>query len=350
MNGLLTEREWRKKAARQYRRRPAWWGAQCVISRQSRLKRDPAFRAFLLLLSLCIAMMLPVMTPHRTSETFVQQMSLPQTAGFSPREVKDIRYGWPEVTTVSRVFAADELMRGRLMLLDEVHPLPRSAPPPNTFSIAAYGRGMVPVISLNIKSGRETIDALISLFDALRNAGAEGLAVWRGSTSAAQQRQEQLQTMRGLMQRMSVTESLAQVQAELDAPASGEMLQEHAVEIRLRAAPEMQLENSPQGRKLLQLAWRHGFVRTDPAKRPFRFRYVGKAHATAMTYLDVNLQEYLQWMHEKGRLTVYRDGKPQYLILCQPLDGTRAALSLPMDAAYEVSMDNLGYAIAACTL
>lgn len=350
MNGLLTEREWRKKAACRNRRRPAWCGAQCVIPvKRNMLQHDPAFRVFLLLLSLCIAVMLPVMTPRTPKEAFIQQMSLPQTAGFSPRSVKEISYTLPAGPTIAHIFSSDQLLRGKMMLLDNVHRLPSNAPPPNTFSIAAYGHGMVPVTALNIKSGRQTIEALIKLFDALRREGTEGLTVWRGSTSAAQQRQEQLHTMRNLMQHMPPAEALERVLDELDIPATGELLQEHAVEIRLRAAPGMLLENSPQGQKLLQLAWRHGFVRTDPARYPFRFRYVGMAHATAMTYLDVDLEQYLHWLHEKGVLTICDGSAPKYLILCRPMEGTRAAFSLPADASCEVSMDNLGYAVAACT-
>ena len=139
------------------------------------------------------------------------------------------------------------------------------------------------------------------------------------------------------------------VEPVLQGQGIGARLLEYAVEIRLRSAPDMPLENSRQGQALLQQAWRHGFVRTNPQSRPFRFRYVGKAHATAMTYLDVNFGEYLNWMHQKGSLAVSTEGELRYLILCQPVTDDHASFSLPVDARCEVSLDNTGYALAACT-
>ena len=76
---------------------------------------------------------------------------------------------------------------------------------------------------------------------------------------------------------------------------------------------------------------------------------MGKAHATAMTYLDLTLEEYLEWLHEKGALAVQEDGRLKYLILCKPLSGTHVAFDLPQEAAVEASFDNDGYAIVACT-
>ena len=82
----------------------------------------------------------------------------------------------------------------------------------------------------------------------------------------------------------------------------------------------------------------------------FRFRYVGKAHATAMTYLDLRLEEYLEWLHQKGVLAVQEDGGLKYLILCKPLTGTHIAFDVPAGASVEASFDNDGYAVVACTL
>ncbi len=352
MNGLLTEREWRRRTETRRRHTPAWVGAQCVtpvLSAGRRLRQDRAFHVFLLLVSLMIAFSLPLMIQPKPV------LSIPsvQTAGAAsapePRMVREISYQLPQMECRTQIFPRSQLLRGKMLLLDPDHPLPYDILPPNTFSIAAAASGMVPVSSLNIRSGKETIAALQDLFAALRTMGVEGLTVSMGTVSAAQQRQQLRDEAAALMQTQPVGLAIPRTLQRLDQPAKGEMLLEHAVEIRLRSALDVPLENSRQGQALLQLAWRYGFVRTNPQNRPFRFRYVGKAHATAMTYLDVDFQEYLNWMHLKGALTVSTEGELRYLILCQPVIDNHASFSLPVDARCEVSLDNTGYALAACT-
>ena len=83
-------------------------------------------------------------------------------------------YELPEgLETQSVTYTDEQLLRGRLLLLDAQHPLPDGAPAPNTMSVAAYGKGMVPVNGLSVKSGRATIDALAELFAGLRAEGRE---------------------------------------------------------------------------------------------------------------------------------------------------------------------------------
>lgn len=353
MNGLMTECEWRKRTIQKRVKRGTWCGAQCVrptLSRSHRLKHDPAFRLFLLLCSLTLAASLPLLLPYRAEEKVADHQVAASIAETSvPRSVSEIGYALPPGSNQPHIFTRAQLLRGSMMLLDEAHPLPKDALPPNTYSIAAQGNAMVPVASLNIQSGRETIAALKKLFAALRSQKAEGLAVWQGTVSAAQQRQKRRRAMAEQMHEHTPLESRSRVTAQLDAPNAGEMQQEHAVEIRLRTVPDQPLEASRSGQTLLQLAWKYGFVRTDPENRPFRFRYVGAAHATAMTYLDVDLQEYLLWLHRKGQLTISDGDGLRYLILCRPLSGEHVAFDLPADASYEISLDNMGYAVVACT-
>ena len=48
MNGLMTEREWRRQAARAKPPRPVCWGAQCVLpaKRRKKLREDRSFSVF----------------------------------------------------------------------------------------------------------------------------------------------------------------------------------------------------------------------------------------------------------------------------------------------------------------
>lgn len=358
MNGLMTEQEWRKKRGTASKARPDWWGAQYVIPRAApkRLAQDRAFHLFLLLLSGITALLLPVFAPPSGQDAFpeAQAQAAPETA--APRALSAVRYELPrQLTYQEHTYTQNELARGQLLLLDARHPLPKEAPPPNTFRVATYGKGMVPVAKLDIKSGRETIDALQELFAALRAQGVSGLAVWEGTVSAAQQRDGQVKRMRALMRGLSPQQARAQMLSELVWPTSAELLQEYTVELRFRGEGNLPdnrpLESTRQGQTLLQLAWRYGFVRSSAeGKGAFCFRYVGRAHAAAMTYLELSLEAYLEWLHRQGVLTIAVGGQPKYVIQCRPMQGTHVAFSLPVGAETEASLDNLGYAVTACTL
>jgi len=344
MNGLLTEREWRKQASRQSRRRPEWVGAQFVLPVQNLrgLRHDRSFYAFLLLLSITIAVLLPCFVPIRTQEVIADVPEAAIHAPSEPRRVSSIQYGLPrEIAYKEHTFTQEQLMRGRMLLLDADHPLPSEAPPPNTFSIASYGRGMVPVQSLTLQSGRETIDALCGLFNALRTQNITGLTVAQGTQSREQMKNKRRSTMRVEMQHSAPDKAKQHTDQACERIMHEALLQEYTVELRF----SHKTPDSADEHKLLQTAWRYGFIRTGE----HFFRYVGRAHAMAMTYLDLDLPSYLEWLHKKEALAIYQDGALQYLILCKPAQGTHTAFHLPVNAQCEVSADNTGYAVAACT-
>lgn len=352
---LMTEYEWRKQLSA-VRRRQDWVGAQCVYPPKWRrmLHTNRLMRLIALMLSGAIAMILPLAIPENTSETF-DNIRISENPGVQARQVSAVSYALPRnMMWESYVFTREQLLRGKMLLLDEAHPLPEDAPPPNTAGIAKYGNGMVPVRSLSLKAGRQTIDALSSLFAVLREKGIEGIYVCQGTTTAAEQQSRLVKSMRMQMRLDSPDHARQTVLDQMEWPGFGELLQEYTVGICLMDAVAQQqderlLEESAQGQMLLQYAWRHGFVRSDAA-HPDRFRYVGKAHATAMTYLDLPLAAYLEWLHQKEVLVISAGGRPQYLILCQPMLNERIAFDLPSGAEWEASLDNTGYAVVACTL
>lgn len=347
---MLTEYEWRRQSSGCHRRKAELIGAQCVFSvtQGQKLMKDRAFHAFLLLVSVTFAILLPILVQERKEETF-HIIESSQTNSTQPRIVSTVSYQTPpQLEYVQRTFTRRQLAEGRMMLIDREHPLPDDVPYPNTMSIAIYGKGRVPVQSLQLKSGRETIDALVRLFAALQSRKVNGLSVWDATQSVAEQQERLAAYTRNLMKLTSPDTAVSHTLTELDWPGSGEMQQEYTVEIR-----PVNMENHASWQTLLQTAWRYGFVRTDPngmGRLAYRFRWVGEAHATAMTYLNLSLKDYLLWLHEKGCIVIEEHGKPQYVILCQPVKGTHTAFSLPADASFEASLDNMGYAVVACTL
>ncbi len=361
MNGLMTEREWRRQAARPRPPRPVYWGAQCVLLPRAKpaLRQDKAFHAFLMLLSLATALMMPALYPRAVYTQYPEAQAALQPGRAKPRSVSAVGYELPrDIPTQTVTYTQEQLLRGRLLLLDDAHPLPAAAPAPNTVCIASYGKGMVLGRGLGVRSGRATIQALTELFADLRAQGVSGLCVWHGTWSAAEQRSVQTARVRERLPSMTLGDAVRATLAETGGSAYRESQQEYSVEIRLSAsaasvADERLLEATPQGQALLRLAWRHGFIRREPdgaGARAYRFRYVGQAHATAMTYLDLDMEGYLDWLHHKGTLTIHQGGALRYVILCKPITGSHVAFDVPAGAVCEYSADNTGYAIVACTM
>lgn len=355
---MITEREWRRRVARAGRSHPRCWGAQYVISGGRPLYRDRALYTLMLLLSCLLALAMPILAADTPKAAEFPVAEAPVRSVLKVREVSDVGYHLPEGLDVrTATYTREQLLRGKLLLLDGAHPLPQGVPAPNTLSIASHGNGMVPVRDLAVKSGKETIAALQRLFAYARGRGVGSLSVWRGTLSRAEQHELRLAELRRGASAMSLDTAVARVLGGTDAPGQGELQQEYTVEIRLISSggvpDERPLGTSEQGRFLLQHAWRFGFIRPRPDSEgalQYRFRYVGEAHSTAMTYLNLDMDSYLELLREKRVMTVRRDGKLRYIILCAPMGETHIEFALPVGASCEASLDNAGWAVAACTL
>ncbi len=352
--GFLTEREWRQGSRLTVPE--GCWGAQYVCpAPPAGWKRSRKLRFWMLAASCLVAALLLVCSGGPRQQVSYPMAVIPAAAGsMQIRSVSSIRFSLPEGKRwVSLTCSRSELQRGKLLLADGSHPLPRDAYAEDTQSIATYGKGMVPVGDLSLRSGSQTIDALVDLFSALRAEGVDGFRIWKGTQSPPQHQQELLALMRTQAECSSLEDAARNV-LRMYSQSSAYLL-ENTVEIRLLSAATHQpderlLEETAQGRKLLQLAWRNGFVRTHPKENGFCFRYVGIAHATAMTYLDVDLPTYLAILHEKKTLTLEGEDGNTYLIQCVPAQGEYIAFQVPEGAVCDASLDNTGYAIVACQL
>lgn len=366
--GALTEREWRKQALRAPRREPRCWGAQCMLPQIER-KKSPRYRYRQYLAWTLGVVTLGIVglfllwfntpTPEYPGMPALSEAVeiLPQARNV--RAISSVSYHFPETQTKEITFTREELLRGKIMLIDQEHPIPSDAPGPNTFSIAAHGKGIVPVRDLTIKSGQQTIDALYQLFFDARQKGIEGLAVWRGTLSEAEQRELQLERVRAHASSMNLSEAVEKAREEVDDPRASDYQQPYTVDIRLYEALNGAADTRPmgmteQGRYLVQNAWRYGFIRRYPREndnpyRAYQFRYVGVAHSTVMTYLDLDLESYLELLREKQVIQVHKNGIPEYLIICKPMLEAYVKFDLPVGVTYDAGYDNVGYAVVACT-
>lgn len=318
------------------------------------MKDDKAFWAFLLLLSLVTALFMPLLFPRPEAMPVLAELSAPTARRDTPRQVAAVTYALPEgLAYQQRTYTRQQLVRGKMLLVDDNHPLPKDAPAPNTVSIASEGRGMVPVSELKIKSGRETIQALGRLFEELRGKGISGLNICQGTLSRAEQGAARTKYACTLLAKDSLSQALLAAEQEIDRPGSGDYQQEYTVAFSLNGDRSQALWNTAPGELLSRTAWRYGFIRRYPREEGLRagqMRYVGRAHATAMTYLDLSLEDYLEWLHQVGAMTISQNGRPQYILLAKKITGTHIAFSLPTNAVCEASLDNTGFALVACEL
>ncbi len=263
--------------------------------------------------------------------------------------------GWPLTVIVP---SESELWAGKLLLIDEDHPMPIQAPPPNTLSIATEGEGKVAVRTLKHNTDIEVIAALKELFMMARSTGVNSWLVWEGTRSNGQQLELQLERLKQYAQTMTLMEAAAKASSEVPAPGSSEHQLPYVVDIRLaggwNATPDdAPLNASPDGRLLLDSAWEYGFIhRYGTSSAPpyedeaYHFRYVGVAHSTLMRALRLDLPEYLALLRREGTITYYEAGAPRYAVLCKKAE-EGLSFSIPAGCTWESSMDNTGYAVAA---
>lgn len=365
--GILTEREWLRQVWRVSKRRPPCWGAQYVTPPpQPKLHQRRKYRQWLVL-SLALGVMglawYIISLCQIPPSDFPIMPALSQTVERPPKSTVRINsavaYSYPQLPVKEVTFPREELLRGNIMLLNREYPLPHDVPGANTVSIATFGKGIVPVHNLDLKSGRQTIDALYQFFLFARQKGIEGLGISRGTLSEAEQRELQLERVKVYAASMSLQEAVEKARQEVDDPRTSDYQQQYTVEIRLYtpwegAADQRPLALTEQGRFLLTNAWRYGFIRRFPNEnnnpyKAYQFRYVGVAHSTAMTYLDLELEAYLELLHEKQVIFIHDKGTPKYLILCLPVTDGYASFPVPENASYEAGYDNMGYAVVACT-
>ena len=131
--GLMTEREWRRQYVRIARKRTDCWGAQCWKPKP-RWRQNRRNWACLLLGAWAVALLLPVIaarSPSHGNTASCSRRQKPLLAAVP--ESSAVSYVLPEGIACSRqIFSKEQLLRGKLLYLDENHALPDGTPAPNT--------------------------------------------------------------------------------------------------------------------------------------------------------------------------------------------------------------------------
>lgn len=321
----------------------------------------------LLTAALAVAVLLAVTIPAHQDTAVPAQPSAGSRAQVAPPRQKAlpacVSVGLPEgVGRETLTVPVQRLVQGRMLLVDEKHPLPEGYVPADTFGVLNQTDGRVSCRDMSAVLGEDTLAALDAMLAAARSSRFNQLTVFAGTRSPEQQRQQQTDTLAALARDMSLEDALEQARRKVASPGCSEHQTAWAVDLRVCHAWNAQpdggaLRESEAGAWLVEHAWEYGFIQrwpeADPAEdehRPYHFRYVGYAHAALMHAMDMSLEEYLAFLHQHGAVTLYDErNAPLATAVCAAMGERQASLTVPSGTAIEdVSMDNLGYAVASC--
>jgi len=313
----------------------------------------------------CLMLLLVVCLPRPAQpDAHVYPLHAPAlTAPPEPVSVlpANIRANLPQGDTQHISVPVQHLEKGRMLLINETHPLPEGYTPGDTLSVLNYTQGRVDCRDISAVSGQDTLDALREMFFAARQNNIVQFTVFAGTRSAEQQRILLTDTLADLSRDMSLEAALHAAREAVASVDCTEHQTPWAIDLRLcpvwNGAPLATPYDATQaGQWLIRHCWEFGFIRRwrdatpqDHSCRAFHLRYVGKAHAMLMHALDVTFEEYLALLHDHGALTLYNEnGAPLATAVCQSAGEHLTSFTLPTSGEIEdLSLDNTGYAIAA---
>ena len=341
------------------------------------MNRSPAIRGWkpekpkrssglMLAAALCaaamVAMSLTALRPREDAAALPQAMAAEEPAA-RPALPENIVTALPPGATRRLTITNQRLLQGRMLLVDEEHPIPEGVQLEDVFGVLTYARGRIACRDQQAALGRETLAALEDMCVHARNSGMSFITVFAGCRSREQQRLLLLEKVGDLSRSMTMEEAVAEAKRFVPPPGCSEHQLTRSVDIRIclgwnlppRTEP---LADSPQGAWVVAHAWEYGFIQrwpdADPAlddHRPYCFRYVGKTHALLMHALGMTMEEYLALLRDKGTVTLLdENGAPLATAMCAGAGERHTVFEAPADVELEdASLDNTGWAVICFT-
>ena len=262
-----------------------------------------------------------------------------------------------------------DLMAGGMLLVNEWHSRPADFDDSKIVSVSKHlgGSSKIQTEDNNVSLFPVAADALMEAITAARAEGlehflvGEGYRSWETQNSYFQKRMEKLST------KYSGDALIAATKKEVNYPGTSEFNSGLAFTLRLydKKDPEVakpKYSSTDQAKWMNRNCWKYGLIFRFPlANWPLEttqdksfktgvtvklnlYRYVGKGNAAIMHYLDLCLEEYIEYLQEHPHIALFEDGTLKYEIYRQYVgDADTFNVQLTRNArSYISSLDNMG--------
>ena len=262
-----------------------------------------------------------------------------------------------------------DVMNGGLLLVNEWHSRPADFDESAVVSVGKYlgGNDKVQVKDYNVLLMPVACDALKEALDAAKAENLlhymvdEGFRSWETQNTMFQNRVTKLSG------RYTGDALIEAAKKEVNYPGTSEYNSGLSFTLRLYDKNNAEVgvpkySTTPQGIWMYENCWKYGLIfRFPQASWPLEtttdksfktgvslkmnlYRYVGKGHAAAMHYLDMCLEEYIEYLQEHPHFALFEDGKLRYEIYRQYV-GDAAAFDVQLTRnarSHTSSLDNMG--------
>lgn len=265
-----------------------------------------------------------------------------------------------------------ELMNNGMLLINEWHSRPADFSEAELKSVGKYlgGNEKVQVDNYNITLFPIASDALLEAVNAARAAGMEHYIVTEGYRSWDTQNQMFTKQKEKLASKYSSEEDLINAtKRDVNYPGTSEFNSGLAFTLKLYAKGNNEINGAKystteQARWMNENCWKYGLIfrfpqagwplpdtqdksqKTGVSAKLNLYRYVGKGNAAFMHYLDMCLEEYIEYLHAHPHLALFEDGVLKYEVYCQYVgDDDTFLVQTTRSRSHVSSLDNMGYVI-----
>ena len=272
----------------------------------------------------------------------------------------------PSAITCSRI----DVMNNGMLLVNEWHSRPDDFTEDGLVSISKYFNKAVQATDNNVSIIPVAADALKEALDAAEAENLTHYMVDEGYRSWDTQNTLFQNKLTKLSGKYTGDALIAAAKKEVNYPGTSEYNSGLAFRLRLydRNDPEVanpKYSTTEQGKWMNENCWKYGIIfrfpqadwplegmmdksfKTGVSLKMNLYRYVGKGNAAVMHYLDLCLEEYIEYLQEHPHIALFEDGTLKYEIYRQYVgDAASFDVQLTRNArSYSPSLDNMGAVI-----
>ena len=269
----------------------------------------------------------------------------------------------PTASTQTRA----DVMKNGMLLVNEWHSRPDDFDETGLVGVGNYFDWKIQVQDNNVQLFPIAADALKEALDAAREEDLTHFLVSEGYRSWDTQNQLFQKRVEALSSRYSGDELIERAKRDVNYPGTSEFNTGLSFTLRLydKTDPEVgaaKYSTTTQAKWMNENCWKYGLVfrfpqagwpldttqdksfKTGVSVKLNLYRYVGKGNAAAMHYLDMCMEEYIEYLQEHPHIALFEDGVLKYEIYRQLVgDEYSFDVQLTRNARnWSTSLDNMG--------